>query len=152
MPNTPNLPPTKLDLQTVFMIPLRQFVPWLMMVLLVSLAGYPGVVCVTPMAWLIALRVGNLCIARSKSGRSSRRLLEAALAGGFLGLLQGILFLGIVPFMGPYQSDEIAKTAVLTLFMIFVGIFAGAALSWFTAYLNEQRRQRSTSSNPNHPS
>ena len=128
-----------IDFRVIFEIPLRQFVPWLFMVLLVSATGYPGVVCVTPMAWLLALRVGNLCVARSKSGASSQRLLEAALAGGFLGLLQGILFLVIVPFMGPYQSNEITKAMGLTLFIILFGIFAGAALSFFTAYLNEQR-------------
>src|SRR5215207_4792782 len=86
----------KLDLRTVLETPLREFVPWLAMVVLVSLAGYPGVVCVTPMAWLLALRVGNLCVAHSKSGQSSQRLMEAALAGGFLGFLQGMLFLVIV--------------------------------------------------------
>ena len=112
------------------------------MVLLVSLTGYPGVVCVTPMAWLLALRVGNLCVARSKSGQSSQRLMEAALAGGFLGFLQGMLFLVIVPFMGPYRPDEIAKTIILTLIMLLVGIFAGAGLSFLTAYFNEQRGKR----------
>ena len=131
-----------LDLRVILETPLRQFILWLAMVLLVSLAGYPGVVCVTPMAWLLALRVGNLCVARSKSGQPSQRLMEAALAGGFLGFLQGMLFLVIVPFMGPYQPDEITKTIILTLIMLLVGIFTGAGLSLFTAYLNEQRAKR----------
>ena len=111
------------------------------MVVLVSLAGYPGVVCVTPMAWLIALRVGNLCVARSRSEKSSQRLLEATLAGGFLGLLQGILFIVVIPFLGPIQADEWIQTIILTLIMMIVGIFAGAGLSFFTAYLHERRRE-----------
>src|SRR6266540_6322647 len=98
--------PTLLDLRTVIEIPLRQFVPWLAMVLLVTWSGYPGVVCVTPMAWLLALRVGNICVAHSKSEQTSRRLLEAALAGGILGFLQGILFAVIIPLMGPIQANE----------------------------------------------
>ena len=130
-----------LDLRTILEVPLRQFVLWLAMVLLVTFAGYPGVVCVTPMAWLLALRVGNICVARSRSEESSRRLLEAALAGGFLGFLQGLLFLVIVPFMGPIQPDEISKTIILTAMMVLVGIFAGAALSFFTAYFSERRRK-----------
>ena len=131
-----------LDLRAILETPIRQFILWLAMVLLVSLAGYPGVVCVTPMAWLLALRVGNLCVARSKSEQSSQRLMEAALAGGFLGFLQGMLFLVIVPFMGPYQPDETTKTIVLTLIMLIVGIFAGAGLSFVTAYFSEQRGKR----------
>lgn len=130
-----------LDFRVITETPLRQFILWLAMVVLVSLAGYPGVVCVTPMAWLIALRVGNLCVVRSRSETSSQRLLEATLAGGILGLLQGILFIVVIPFAGPIQVDERTRTIILSLLMIIVGIFAGAGLSFVTAFLNERRRQ-----------
>jgi hypothetical protein len=111
------------------------------MVILVTWAGYPGVICVTPMAWLIALRVGNICVARSTSQESSRRLMEAALAGGFLGFLQGVLFIVVIQFLGPIQADEWTRTIILMMILLVVGILAGAGLSFFTAYLNERRRQ-----------
>ena len=130
----------RLDFRTILEVPLRQFVLWLAMVVLVSLAGYPGVVCVTPMAWLIALRVGNICVARSMSEKASQRLFEAALAGGFLGLLQGILFIVVIPFSGPIQADERIRTIILFSIMVIVGMVAGAGLSFFTAYLTERRR------------
>lgn len=129
----------RLDFRTILEVPLRQFILWLAMVVLVSLAGYPGVVCITPMAWLIALRVGGLCALRSRSEKSSQRLLEAALAGGILGLLEGILFLVVIPFSGPIQPDERTQTIILSAIMVIVGIFAGAGLSFFTAFLHEQR-------------
>jgi hypothetical protein len=139
-----NLSPTSksLDFRVMLITPLREFMGWLIAVLIVSIAGYPGVVCVTPMAWLIALRVGNNCVSRSRSEQSRQRILEASIAGAILGLLQGILFLVIVPFMGPYASDEITKTLVLTLVMILVGMVACAGLAFFTAYLKEQRNNR----------
>ena len=65
--------PSGLDLRVVFETPLRQFAWWLVAVLLVTVAGFPGVVCVTPMAWLIALHVGNLVALRSLSDLSSQR-------------------------------------------------------------------------------
>jgi hypothetical protein len=133
-------PKERLDLRVVFEVPLRQFVWWLAAVLLVTFAGYPGVVCVTPLAWLVALRVGNICIARSKSMYPNHRLTEAALAGGLLGLLQGILFGVIVPFMGPVADNEWAKATGLILIMIVAGIWIGAGLAYFTAYLSEQKR------------
>lgn len=133
-----------LDLRTMIEIPLRQFVPWLTAVLLVSWAGYPGIVCITPLAWLLALRVGLLCVVRSKSEQSSRRLLEATLAGGFFGFLQGILFTVIIPLAGPIQASEQTKTTILTLILLIAGTVAGSGLSFFTAYLNERRRQAST--------
>jgi hypothetical protein len=144
-----SLPPAsvkRLDLLTIIEVPARQFIPWLAMVLLVTWAGYPGVICVTPMAWLIALLVGNICVARSTSQESSQRLLEAALAGGLLAFLQGILFIVIIQFLGPIQPNEWTRTIVLMLILLVVGIFAGAGLSLFTAYLSEQRKNRMRSS------
>jgi hypothetical protein len=132
----------KLDLRAIIETPLRQFAPWLASVLIVTWAGYPGVVCVTPMAWLIALRVGNVCVEKSGSEASPTRLTEAALAGGILGLLQGILFAVIVPMMGPLRDDEISRMTVLTAILLVVGVLAGAGLSLFTAFLNEGRRKR----------
>ena len=134
--------PAGLDLRVIIETPLRQFVPWLATVLLVTWAGYPGVVCVTPMAWLIALRVGNLCVWRSRSTLSSRRLTEAAFAGGILGFLQGLLFAGIITLLEPINADERTRTIILTLIIIAAGILAGAVLSFVTAYLNERRRNQ----------
>lgn len=132
----------ELDLRIIFEIPVRQFIPWLVTVLLVLWVGYPGVICVTPMAWLMALRVGNICAARSRTESSSRRLTEAAFAGGVFGLLQGLLFGIVVPWMGPIESNERGKTIILILIMIIVGIFVAAGLSFFTACLNERRRNQ----------
>ena len=138
----PSTSSNRLDLRVIIETPLRQFVPWLATVLLVTFAGYPGVVCVTPMAWLIALQVGNLCVSRSKSALSSRRLTEAAFAGGLLGFLQGLLFAGIITLLEPINADEQTRTIILTIIIVVAGIFAGAVLSFVTAYLNERRRNR----------
>ena len=130
----------KLDLRIVFTVPLRQFAWWFIIVLLVAFTGYPGVVCITPMAWLLALRAGNQIAWHSKSGLRSQRLTESALAGGLLGLLQGILFAVIVPFMGPIRNNEMTNSIVLILLILVVGIPATAALSFFAAYWNENQR------------
>jgi uncharacterized protein YybS (DUF2232 family) len=94
------------------------------------------------MAWLLALRIGNLAAWRSRSDTSSRRLSEAALAGGFFGFLQGILFAVVTPFMGPIQPDEVTQAVSFTVIMVVGGALAGAGLSFFTAYLNERKRAR----------
>lgn len=135
----------KLDVRLILETAIRQFIPWLGVVLLVAWAGYPGVVCVTPMAWLIALQVGNVCAARSKSEKSSSRLWEAALAGSLLGLLQGILFMVVVPAMGAVRPEEEANLGLVTAIMLGMGVFAGAMLSLFTAFLSEQRKRQTQS-------
>lgn len=131
-----------LDVHLVLETAIRLFVPWLGAVLLVMWAGYPGVVCVTPLAWLMALQAGNICVVTSNSVKSSTRLFEAALAGGLLGLLQGILFMIVVPAMGSVRPEEEANMGLLTLIMLVAGVLAGALLSLFTAFLNEQRKKQ----------
>jgi len=132
----------KIDIRLILETAVRQFVPWLGAVLLVTWAGFPGVVCITPMAWLMALQIGNVCTSKSKSATSSNRLFEAALAGGLLGLLQGILFMVVIPAMGSIRPEEEANMGLLTSIMLTAGIIAGALLSLFTAFLNEQRKKQ----------
>jgi hypothetical protein len=139
---TPSPSPTPaLDLRTVMVVALGHFAVWLVSVLVVTLAGYPGVVCITPVAWLLAARAGLVCVRRSTSVLMARRLQEAALAGGLLGFLQGILFWIIAPRMGPIAASEQAGEAVLVAAMLVMGVLAGAALAAFTAYLYERRRR-----------
>ncbi len=132
--------PHSLDIRAVIIVLLQQFAPWLAGVLLITWAGYPGAVCITPLAWLIALRVGMLCVRRSSSGQKRMRLVEAALAGGGLGLLQGLLFWVVVPAMGPILPAEERNAAFLTALIVIVGMLAGAGLSFLNAYRVELRR------------
>jgi hypothetical protein len=88
-------------------------------------------VCVTPLAWLMALWVGLQCSARSRSG-AARRLLEAALAGGLFGLLQGLLFLALAWLMlSPAELEQGEGPSALgfSLGMTCGGAFVGALLS-----------------------
>jgi hypothetical protein len=129
----PSPSPRGLDFRVILVVPLLLFAPWLAAVLVVTWAGYPGVVCVTPLAWLLALRLGIMCIRRSASTQSSRRLLEATLAGGWFGLLQGLLFIVIVPRMGPIQASEQTSAMMISVVMVIMGMLVGAGLSLFTA-------------------
>jgi hypothetical protein len=95
------------------------------------------------MAWLIALRVGIVCVRRSKSIQRGMLLQEAALAGAWFGLLQGLLFWVFVPLMGPIKTSEQASTIGIIIFVVVVGMVVGAVLSWFTAYNIERRKQSS---------
>jgi hypothetical protein len=95
---------------------------------------------VTPLAWLIALRVGIMCVAHSRSIQARRRLQGAALAGACFGLLQGLLFWVIVPRMEPIQESEQTSAKIIVLMMVVIGLLVASALSTFTAYQIERRR------------
>ncbi|HSM70287.1 MAG TPA: hypothetical protein VK851_01980 [Anaerolineales bacterium] len=141
MDYSPYPPPrNKLDLRAVIETPLRVFVWWLGIVLLATLVGYPNVICVTPLVWLAAFQVGKLCVTRTKSVLPNRRMTEAGLAGGIFGLLQGLLFGVIVPFMGANQTDAWTQSIGLILIMLIASIWIGAGLAFLAAYLSETRR------------
>ena len=64
---------------------------WTVVVIIITLAGQPGVVCVTPMAWLLALWCGGRYI-RLTDGRPERwPLLGPAIIGALLGLGMGVI-------------------------------------------------------------
>ncbi len=130
-----------LDRRAVLVIPLRQFAPWFAAVVIVTLAGYPGVVCVTPMAWLLALRVGLICMRDSRSPSLRQRLREAALAGALLGVLQGALFAGVLFWLLPLQPSEVTRSLGLAGALLVIGIAASAVLSLITARLEARHLQ-----------
>ncbi len=135
----------KLDVLSIFRTSIGHFMPWLAIVLFITWSGYPGVVCITPMAWLLAISLGSVHSGHSKSQKSSTRMLEAALAGGILGLLQGVLFIVITPVMGPIKPEEEVNTMILNLIMVGVGALVTAILSLFSAMSMERRRKKKMS-------
>ena len=136
----PSASTNSLDWRTILVRPLRQFAAWLVIVLTVTWAGYPGVVCITPLAWLIALRLGIDVVNHSTSQTARRRVQEAALAGAWFGLQQGLLFWGIVPWLGPIQQDEQVSVWVIGVGMLVMGMLLAAGLAAFTAGMWEKRR------------
>lgn len=135
----------KLDVLSIFRTSIGHFMPWLAAVLFITWSGYPGVVCITPMAWLLAISLGSVHSGRSKSQKSSTRVLEAALAGGILGLLQGVLFIVITPVMGSIKPEEESNTMILNLIMLGAGALVAAILSLFSAMSTERRRKKKMS-------
>jgi hypothetical protein len=80
-------------------------------------------------------------VAQSASPRAAQRLREAALAGGWFGLMQGALFWIVVPRLGEVKFNEQVSATLLSLAMIGAGVLAGAGLAVFTAHQVERRRQ-----------
>ncbi len=123
---------------------LRTLIPplivWGVIVAVVTLGGQPGVVCVTPMAWLLALWCGTQYIRLSKGQAERRRLFGPALVGALLGTGEGIYFTLVVSLsMPPSTPDDAVKTQALIPIIYIAGIIACAALSVFTAWLSLRR-------------
>ncbi len=69
------------------------FVPWLLLIILLIRDRQPGVICFTPIFWLLGpvIGVGMPQFSRSQTRSALRQ--EAFLAGGLLGVLFGATYL-----------------------------------------------------------
>jgi hypothetical protein len=96
---------------------------WVALTALFVAIDYPAVLCVTPLAWVLALYAGRVC-GQGAGGRSG--LVEAGVAGGLLGLAQGLLFGLLSVLLEPSEAAE-ARGALLRGFGIGLGGLVGCA-------------------------
>jgi hypothetical protein len=118
---------------------------WVGLALLVTLSGQPGVVCVTPMAWLLALWTGGEYIRLSKGQPGRLPLLGPLLVGAAFGAGLAIVFAIVARFSMPVGNDpeEQNKARVLLVIIGVGGTVACAIMSVFTAWLTLRRLSRS---------
>jgi hypothetical protein len=115
---------------------------WGAAVAAITASGQPGVVCVTPLAWLMALWCGGQYIRLSDNQPGRRPLLGASLVGAALGLGMGVVFILVSTQTMPVAPDEVSKMQLLTAFIVVVGSVVCAALSTFTAQATLRRYAR----------
>lgn len=115
---------------------------WCVMVIGAAMSGYPGVVCVTPLAWLLALPVGRSCVLRSRSPRPTMPLLEAGLAGGLLGALEGLIVAPVGVLAGDLNADDQTAMILIGSAVSICGLVVCAALAVALGAV-QQRRLRS---------
>ena len=130
----------RLDIGIMARSVLAPLIAWAAAVGLIAFSGYPGVICMTPMAWLMACWTGSFCAGRSRS-TAQRRLLEAAIAGALLGLAQGGIFYIMQYALLPLQPDEVQKAMALSLGILGFGTVISALLSLCTAAMRNRRRR-----------
>ena len=112
---------------------------WGMAVFTITTAGQPGVVCMTPLAWLLALWSGRQYV-RLSNGQPDR--MGPVLLGAVLGLGLGLIFALVSAQAMPVDPSEVGKSQMLTVIMIAGGIVACAALSTFMARTTLRRYAR----------
>ena len=110
------------------------------MAVLATLGGYPGVVCVTPMAWLIGLAAGQRVVAVTSSPPPRRPLVEAGIAGALVGVVLGVVFaVGIsrVELSGP---EEVQQALGFGACIVVLGIPVTAGLAVGMGWVAQRRR------------
>jgi hypothetical protein len=113
---------------------------WTGSVIAISLMGYPGVVCMTPLAWLLALPVG-LRVRRESASPGQRPILEAALSGGMLGFGQALLVpaMMLVSHTLPgFRELDPPSPYFIAVLMVIISVPVTAGLAALIARLMKQ--------------
>jgi hypothetical protein len=112
------------------------------MAVLATLGGYPGVICVTPMAWLIGLAAGQRVAMGSHSAPGRRVLVEAAIAGALVGAIEGALFVVIGSRAELRDATEVQQMLGSSACVVLLGVPVTAGLAAGMAWVAERRRMK----------
>lgn len=118
-----------LDFHTILYAIRNPLLIWCAALALASLAGQPGVICITPAAWMLAALAGRQCVLASDTASPRVRIGEAGLAGALLGLAQAILFAVGILLWVELTPDELARIYQLTGLLMAVGVPVCATLA-----------------------
>lgn len=116
---------------------------WVVAALAASLAGYPGVLCMTPITTLLACFSGLLAYRLSNTRELAHPLRNAALAGAWTGFSNGLISTLIAYLTRLLPAVEDVPTPGIFAIYAAVGALLGAFLGWFTAWMSSVRRQPS---------
>lgn len=118
---------------------LQSLIWWLGAVGLATAAGYPGVVLLTPAAWLLAGGAGYRYALLTSAGGLRPRLRLAALLGALFGLALGLVCAVVVLGWIPIAAAEHVTAYRLLSVIAAAGALVGAALSITAAWLVRRR-------------
>ena len=127
-----------LDLRAVAGVAVALFLPWALLVIVFALRGQPGAVCLTPVAWLLAVVAGRGVLNFTRSTDPAKRRAEAGLAGGLLGGLLGMLLTVMLQIMGEITSQERLTLALLGVAATLGGLLVCTILAFALAALAER--------------
>ncbi len=110
----------------------------------VSYQGQPGILCMTPMAWLLAVPAGLNYVAFSEGKPGRNPFLAGALAGATLGLIFGLLAWGLGAYLMPADPNDAGKLGMREIGLIFTGagMVIGALLSGMMAHRAAAQQRR----------
>ena len=115
---------------------------WTGAVIAITLFGYPGVILMTPMAWLLALPAG-FRLARESSTPLPGLLWEGLTAGGLLGLWQGLLVAAamLISVSITNYGADLPRSWLLALAATLVSAPACAGLSALAAWWGRRNQK-----------
>jgi hypothetical protein len=111
---------------------------WSILIVCVTIAGYPGVMMITPLAWLILpFQAGSVYAEKAIARKMRPQLRYSALIGVFIGILLGVLCAIVSWFFMDIPANEVEKTVNFLLGMTKVGCLVCPLFSMLSTYVQK---------------
>jgi hypothetical protein len=102
---------------------------WLVLVLVPSLLGSPGAICLTPGGWLLGLWVGARVAGNTQVFEIKYVIRTAAQAGAVMGLIQGLIFTAIAVLSPNFSQGEGLRNLFLGVILTLLGVGVVSSLA-----------------------
>lgn len=125
-----------LDLQAIISGLFLPLLIWTGSVVTISLMGYPGVVCMTPVFWVLAFPVG-IRVRRESSSPTREVIIEAAIGGAALGFWQAVLLAAVMaasPWLPGRYAGELPSPYLIGAAAALISMPVTSGLAAFIAW------------------
>jgi hypothetical protein len=106
---------------------------WLALVLIPSLLGSPGAICLTPAGWLLGLWVGARVAGGTRIFETQYVTRTARQAGVVMGIAQGLIFTAIAVISPNFSQGEGLRSLVLGVILTLLGAGVSSMLAAWAA-------------------
>ena len=113
---------------------------WTGAVIATTLFGYPAVICMTPLAWLLALPIG-MRVPHESISPGNGPVIEAAVSGALLGIWQGLLFalsMALTTMLPQGRASELPNALLLAGLALLLGTPITASLAAWIAWVKRR--------------
>lgn len=111
---------------------------WSILISCVTLSGYPGVIMITPLAWLILpFQAGSVYAEKAIAKGMRPQFRSAALIGVFIGVMLGVLCAIVSLFFMEIPEHEVQQTVKFLLGMTQIGCLVSPFFSLLSTYIQK---------------
>jgi len=112
---------------------------WVMALIIPTLVGIPGIICLTPLGWLSSIRIGRHAAELLKETNHTSQTLSLGIAGALYGLIQGVLFVIVYTYAPTAYPEDKPLKLIVNLVMFLLSISASAFLANWAGKLRKRQ-------------
>jgi hypothetical protein len=112
---------------------------WVLALGVPTLAGIPGIICITPLIWFSSMRIGRHTTELSSHKDTNVITYTAGLAGALFGSIEGVAFAVIYILSSAAGAQELSLKVMITIIMFLLSVASCAFLAVWSARIKQRQ-------------